>query len=573
MPNLGGGDMSRRSCLQLLWRNTRAFRRGNAFAVVMTLLAIGSAHQLLWPASGIAKPRSPAPDPSNCLVSLPVKTPQAGAHRVIQLVNCSNQVLLGAANGAYRAGEPSTAVFPREGTWVMQSYDRSKPYNQTLPNPNILTIDIPREWEDTSPAGSLGPRFWARTGCRYDIASDRAQCETGGCGGTYDCSKANLADVGATTLSEWTFYQKVSSGGISYFKDSPDISAVDGVNLTIDIQQVNGSATDPFDALGGHSINWLAENTPLTQHGQDLRATCIPSFQLKRSDMTSGILGFVMIGNDGQPLGGDYPVACFSNCGKYKFVVTPSSGCDPTKADYQKCLYLYETFCLFLDASAYGGTCQTDNGAGGTQGCYFNGINYGISCYKDGPKGPSATNGQCAGRGFIAQKSCPGSVCTYPYGYVDPTNGQQYYSTQPAYAQCSDVTGDTTACIGDDTIHVVMPKAYSWPNDPQVFIGDAPLYRVIFSPGGTPANAPPITPSGPIPNCSQLPSIYDIPTQFKSCQQYVSKSVFAVAQPKTAQNPNWACVLPEGDSGDNGVICRWKAPGLSQRPPGRGRAR
>jgi hypothetical protein len=193
---------------------------------------------------------------------------------------------------------------------------------------------------------------------------------------------------------------------------------------------------------------------------------------------------------------------------------------------------------------------------------------YGISCYKNGPTGPSAPTGQCEGRGFIAKSPCPDDVCTFPYGYVDPVNGQKYYSTQPPFALCSEVTSDTTACIGDDTIHAVMPKAYSWPNDPQVFIGNAPLYRVIFSPGGTPASAPPITPSGLIPLCSALPAIYDYPNQFKSCEQYVDKSEFAVAQPKTAPNPNWACVLPSGDSADNGVICRWKAPSLGGPAPG-----
>jgi hypothetical protein len=37
-----------------------------------------------------------------------------------------------------------------------------------------------------------------------------------------------------------------------------------------------------------------------------------------------------------------------------------------------------------------------------------------------------------------------------------------------------------------------MRKAYTWPNDPQVYGGDAPLYRIVFAPGGT--NVP-ITPS------------------------------------------------------------------------------
>lgn len=516
--------------------------RGGVASLLLVVVALGFA----------SPPR--AAEANDCLVNLPVTSPATGSHRVVQLVNCSNQVVLGTANGAFRAGQPSTAVLPREKTWVMQPYDPGTPYDPNGPNGNILTIDIPQQWEDTSPAGSVGPRFWARTGCRYDIASDRAQCETGGCGGTYDCSKANLDDVGGTTLAEWTFYQKVSNQSISYFQDSPDISAVDGANLTMDIQQVGGSDHDPFDELGGHSINWLAENYPLAQHGQDLRATCPSSFQLRRSDMTSGVMGFVIVGDDGEPVGGDYAVSCFSNCGKYKFVVTPNSGCDPSKPDYQECVRLYDTFCLFLPGNAYGQSCGDD------QACAFNGTDYGISCYKNGPTGPAAPTGQCEGRGFIKNASCPDDVCTFPYGYVDPVNGQKYYSTQPPFALCSDVTSDPTACIGDDTIHQVMPKAYSWPNDPQVYIGDAPLYRVIFSPGGTPSDAPPITPSGLIPLCSDLPAIYDYATQLESCQQYVSKSEFAVAQPKTAANPNWACVLPDGDSGDNGVICRWKRP-------------
>ena len=112
-----------------------------------------------------------------------------------------------------------------------------------------------------------GPRLWARTGCRYDIASGRAQCETGGCGGKYDCSAAKLGASVGTTVSEWTFYEPISNGNISYFKDSPDISAVDGADLNIDIQPVGGSPHNPFDALGGHDIQWLAENYPLTKHG------------------------------------------------------------------------------------------------------------------------------------------------------------------------------------------------------------------------------------------------------------------------------------------------------------------
>ena len=41
-----------------------------------------------------------------------------------------------------------------------------------------------------------------------------------------------------TTVSEWTFYEPISNGNISYFEDSPDISAVDGADLNMDIQPV-----------------------------------------------------------------------------------------------------------------------------------------------------------------------------------------------------------------------------------------------------------------------------------------------------------------------------------------------
>ena len=53
----------------------------------------------------------------------------------------------------------------------------------------------------------LGAEIWARTGCRYDIATNRAQCETGSCADQYDCSSAAQSQVGYTSIAEWTFYQ------------------------------------------------------------------------------------------------------------------------------------------------------------------------------------------------------------------------------------------------------------------------------------------------------------------------------------------------------------------------------
>ncbi|BFU93013.1 MAG: hypothetical protein NTAFB01_42000 [Nitrospira sp.] len=108
------------------------------------------------------------------------------------------------------------------------------------------------------------------------------------------------------------------------------------------------------------------------------------------------------------------------------------------------------------------------------------------------------------GRAFIKNATCDSSVCTYPYGDIDPVKNITFYSTQPPFGQCTDVNPDPNKCIGDDTLHAVLPKAYTWPNDPQVYGGDATAYRIIFAPGGTPV---PITPAGDIPMCSDLPTI------------------------------------------------------------------
>ena len=172
--------------------------------------------------------RSFAADP--CLDNLPAPTPLL--HRVVQLVNCSNQRVLGAANAAHVAGLAPIPVLPRENTWVMEPF----PVPAGAPaNANVLTIDIPQGWENTSPKGSTGPNFWVRTGCRYDVEIGIAQCETGGCSGFYDCSKALLGPPVGATLAEWTFYQPTAASSKTYYLDHPDISAVNGVNLNLDI--------------------------------------------------------------------------------------------------------------------------------------------------------------------------------------------------------------------------------------------------------------------------------------------------------------------------------------------------
>src|SRR5262249_14433262 len=120
---------------------------------------------------------------------LPVPTPIPPASYVLQVVNESDTLMLIGTIAAHKAGMPPTPVLPREGTWELGPR-------------GVLTIDVPPQWEDTVPEGSLTPVLWPRTGCRYDIAHNIAQCETGQCGGFYDCSAANQTAAGPKALFE-----------------------------------------------------------------------------------------------------------------------------------------------------------------------------------------------------------------------------------------------------------------------------------------------------------------------------------------------------------------------------------
>jgi len=523
--------------VSLILLQRRAGRPGKLILVTLSTFI------LVWTIPGHAQHL-----PDQCLDNLPAPPPTPPSHRVVQLVNCTYSTLLGAANAAGRPNQPLTSVLPREKTWVMGPLGSGR---------NVLTIDIPTEWEATIGEGASGPRLWARTGCRYDIQSDRAQCETGGCGGKYDCSRNHLGASVGTTASEWTFYEQQGHGG---FKDSPDISAVDGANLNMDIQPVGGSPTSPFNP---NDAQWLAENYPLTIHGQDLRNQCLASFALKRSDLMEiptargfPLYGFVIMNDNKQPLGEDRTIACFSNCGQYAFPAVPTGGESCDDSDKNSICYRWKSFCLTAPKSTYKQKCTKDSDCP-----------YGLSCW-DNPG--SEVDHTCQGRAFIKNQTCSPDVCTFPYGYVNPKTGKQDFSTQPPFGHCTDITSDPNACIGDDTIHQVMPKAYSWPNDPQVYGGDAPIYRVIFSPGNT---LLPITDAGPIPLCSTLPSIYGYSDQYggpgsgtKPCDIPVNKdgATFAVAHPK----PNlWACNLPPTGAGNEGPICRWKLGVLTAPPP------
>ena len=477
-----------------------------------------------------------------CLENLPpAPKPIPPAVRVVELINCSNQTLLGAANAAHVANQPPTSVFPREATWVMGPVGSPQ-------HGNVLTIDIPPAWADTKPEGSIAPNIWARTGCRYDIAADKAQCETGGAGGLYDISKANLGPPGATTITEWTFYQKsTATTGGTYYRDNFDISAVNGASLTVDIQPVGGDARDPG---APENVFWLSQppdfpqNSPLAVYGDDLRAddSCPAAFRLKRSQLTytgtyGKVYGFVIINADGQPEGGDGTVACFSNCGKYKFPLEPQRDCNIS----DPICYNWKTFCAG-DPGLYGMACTKDADCPVHSSCW------------DNPGSPH--DHTCSLRGFIEHSPCDPKVCTFQWGYTNPYTKIPDYSPQPPLGLCSDVDPDNTGsfCIGDDTVHTVFTHAYTWPNDPQVYSDDAPLYRVIFAPGNTTV---PITPAedGILLCSSSRLAAYGYQTAKNLCSIPIENgAVFAIARP--SPNP-WSCDLGDG-AGNDGVICRWK---------------
>ncbi len=496
---------------------------------------------------GTSPPPPPPPPPGgeiNCEkaraafeASLPVPEPLPGRY-VVQLVNESDVTLLAAANAAHRVGEMPKSVLPREGTWVIGPK-------------GVLTIDIPEEWERTRPLGSLGPVLWARTGCRFDIAHNFAQCETGDCGGVYDCSKAGRTPPGAKSLAEWTFDDANHNA-------APDISVVDGVNINMDIVPV-GPHSDTAGP-GVNPANWLGSaNLPLTNCGEDLRAECPADFQLRREQLT-----FFIKGSEGA----EDVVACFSNCGQYKFqghlfgacpqgfrcAGEPAQDCMPDlSTEKGRICHNWLAFCTIVpigDPNNYNRPCNLDADCIQSAGCWHR------------PRVPSV----CAGRAFNQNPGCSPDVCTLPFS-EDPT-------FQPPFGLCSDVTkatGRSEDCIGDDTFHEVMPRGLTWPNDPQTYFSDAKAYRIIFAPGGT---SVPITESGSIPLCNTLPAVYRHDEQRANCSGVINNgAMFAGARPSpsctqtsdcavggcnpaTKHCDSWECKVADGNA-SNAVLCRW----------------
>ena len=517
--------------------------------------------------------------------SLPVPSPTPGVPPnvgyVVQLVNESNVTILAAANQAGQGGTEKGPVLPREGSWVMQPFGTTLVWPDGTPQ-NTLTIDIPPGWENTicgkgtsKVEGCVGPLFWPRTGCRFDAAHDHAQCETGTCSSHYDCSKAAQSPTGPKTFTEWTFRDNTPPplGPLS----APDISAVDGVSVNIDIQPI-GPGFPNAAPTGANAATWLSpQNLPLTLCGQDNRAAAncpAGQFQLLRKEQGMFIQG---------SSGGNDVVGCFSNCGLYIFQGgafkngpcpgfrcggVPPMDCVPDLNTDPLCYY-WKSFCCIAAAGdptgIYTKTCTTPNQVPSPE-CEQNGI-----CWAERGLGPPGTS-TCSCSAFIKGPTCDPTVCTNP-----PPQAQ------PPFNLCSNVSSDTSACIGDDTIHQIMPRGLTWPNDPQTYFSNARVFRVVFAPGAFVQGSlvPPITDSGPIPVCSSLPAIYGFATQYGGpgsskfpCDHSVNKNgaQFAGAlagADATTPGKQWACNIADGiPPADNQILCRWFAATPTPTPSG-----
>jgi hypothetical protein len=163
---------------------------------------------------------TPSPAPSSRpsaspSASGPAKTPTPGApvpagSRTITVVNALTQTVWAAAN--------QNKEHPLAATgWVL------------APGQSVQ-IAVPAEW---------GGRIWGRTGCAFD-ASGRGHCQTGDCGGRFQCtgSGATPATLAELSLGAWN--------GLDFY----DVSMVDGANLPMYINIGGGTTKDPLSPTG-----------------------------------------------------------------------------------------------------------------------------------------------------------------------------------------------------------------------------------------------------------------------------------------------------------------------------------
>jgi hypothetical protein len=120
-----------------------------------------------------------------------------------------------------------------ETIWVASNRNKEHPLAATgwvLHAGESVSVAVPDKW---------GGRIWARTGCSFD-ASGRGHCETGDCGGRFQCdgTGATPATLGEFTLSAWD--------GLDFY----DVSMVDGSNLPMWINVSHATGKDPVSPNG-----------------------------------------------------------------------------------------------------------------------------------------------------------------------------------------------------------------------------------------------------------------------------------------------------------------------------------
>lgn len=418
----------------------------------------------------------------------------------INLVNQCPVTVLAAALGP-------TPIQPENGkSWVL------KPGEQ-------LSLNIPKEWESTQGNSTVnGPRFWARTGCSYDIGQDKASCEAGDCGNRYDCSAAN---EGGSPPGSWAEFCFNCGDGLTYY----DISLVDGAHMSMDIKPVNPSvqADNPFWCKSG-----------LCQSGRDLRdpSICPPEFRLLNTQLANY-----------DPNRPETTVACFSNCGKWAYLRGKLGDvCDKQDLDYKRLDHKpldpetrnicdnWKKYCCISPSS--GQQCKSDADCQFSEACW---------------------NGKCECRAFY-KKQCDPNVCTHPYcdceSNCHPSMCPQGFSTQPKPQLCTSEQG----CVGDDTFHQVCPQAYTWPNDPQTYSCDAKEYTIIFCPGGTPIEMSDST-SG-IPSCRSFDQQgYNYQQARQDCSIPIQKGHRLACAKK---NGPWPCLTdPNTSCYGTGALCEF----------------
>lgn len=550
--------------------------------------------------SQIPCPNSPIPSPATPITPVPTPQPQpitpvptpqpqpnqcnrSGNYKV-NLINECPVTVLAAAVGP-------TTVEPADGkSWVLKSGEK-------------IRIDIPEEWECTAGKSTInGPRFWARTGCNYDVETNRANCEGGDCGNRFDCAKENLSKPNSSNSNtnaisslagsppgSWAEFCFNCGDGMTYY----DVSLVDGAHMSMDIKPINpqhdkhpGDPDDPF---------WCKSN--LCKSGRDLRDpnNCPSNFILKNTDISSS--------NPNNP---ETNVACFSNCGKWAYEVgklkpnTCDLGNTSRTPDEENICNNWRIYCCQSPSS--GKACTNDGDC-----------QYGEACW----------NGTCQCRAYY-RKSCNVSDCTHPYcecndktnnyypniynnnnnntniqmsnqllqlknrfqniknydsnGTItqninnklvnkavvikdnktnneikskscNPQDCPQGFSTQPIPKICQ----DHNACVGDDTFHQVCPQAYTWPNDPQTYDCDAKEYNITFCPGGTSVKMSDSKEG--IISCSSLPKEYNYEKALQNCMGAIKNGDrYACA----SKNGLWACGLPNNSSCyAQGVLCKF----------------